>query len=97
MRSKNENMNCRVCGLTQDAPPWGSDGKTPLFEVCDCCNVEFGYEDGSIESVRRFRHQWLSNGGDWTGKNRPENWNRDEQFEGIPFEFQPDETDCESE
>jgi hypothetical protein len=33
---------CRICGLKQDFKPWGEDGKTPAFEICSCCGVEFG-------------------------------------------------------
>lgn len=51
---------CRVCGYT-DAIffPWGKDGKTPSFEICECCNVEFGYEDYQLSSIRRYRQKWL--------------------------------------
>jgi len=30
---------CRVCGLEQDDTPWGEDGKTASFNICDCCAV----------------------------------------------------------
>ena len=51
---------CRVCGYT-DAIffPWGKDGKTPSFEICECCNIEFGYEDCQSSSIRRYRQKWL--------------------------------------
>ena len=51
---------CRVCGYT-DAIffPWGNDGKTPSFEICKCCNVEFGYEDCQLSSIRKYRQKWL--------------------------------------
>lgn len=35
---------CRVCGLYLGYQPWGEDGKTPSYEICPCCGVEFGYE-----------------------------------------------------
>jgi hypothetical protein len=41
---------CRVCGLDQQSPPWGVDGKSPTYAICDCCGVEFGYEDSTRES-----------------------------------------------
>jgi hypothetical protein len=33
-----------VCGLEQGELPWGADGATPSFAICDCCGVEFGLE-----------------------------------------------------
>ena len=36
-------LACRVCGKVQDDPTWGEDGKTPTFDICDCCGVQFGY------------------------------------------------------
>ncbi len=55
----NDQLTCHVCGLVQDEPPWGGDGRTPTFDICDCCGVEFGYEDSTLESVRRYRKAWL--------------------------------------
>lgn len=91
MLSDNEILACRVCGLTQQTPPWGEDGNTATFEICECCNVEFGYEDGSKESASRFRKNWLDNGGGWRGKDTPANWDREEQMRGIPTAFRVDE------
>lgn len=53
---------CRVCGLKYEEPPWGFDGKTPSFEICQCCGVEFGYEDATVVGVNRYRKKWISSG-----------------------------------
>tara|TARA_R110002124_G_scaffold89513_2_gene228779 strand:- start:2240 stop:2509 length:270 start_codon:yes stop_codon:yes gene_type:complete len=80
--------NCRICGFSLEEPPWGYDGKTPLYEFCPCCGVEFGYQDSSLEGVKRFREQWIENGMQWDEvKQKPDNWNPLEQFKNIPPEF----------
>lgn len=51
---------CRVCGYCdEELFPWGEDGETPTFEICPCCNVEFGYEDAQITSIIRYREKWM--------------------------------------
>jgi hypothetical protein len=68
--------HCRVCGLFNSDPPWGEDGKTPTFIICDCCGVEFGYEDSTIESTNRFRDKWMNSGCCWFNKSKkPKDWN----------------------
>lgn len=46
-------LHCRVCGLLQYQPPWGKDGYTPGFEICDCCGIEFSYEDACSSGITR--------------------------------------------
>ncbi len=79
---------CRVCGLLQDCEPWGENGKTPSYEICDCCGVEFGYEDSTQESTWRFRKNWIEKGAPWfTMALKPENWSMEEQLKHVPEEF----------
>lgn len=56
---------CRVCGLYLGYQPWGEDGKTPSYEICPCCGVEFGYEDDSKSSIQAYREQWIRNDCQW--------------------------------
>jgi hypothetical protein len=80
-----ENNFCRICGLDQGEPPWGDDGKTPSFIICDCCGVEFGYEDTLLSSIRLYRKRWLSEGANWSDiKYKPSNWNLNDQLKQIP-------------
>jgi hypothetical protein len=83
-----ESFPCRVCGYLYSFPPWGKDGKTPTFEICDCCGVEFGYEDATLAAIHQYRSKWLSNGAEW---NRPEckpvNWDLEAQLAQISNEF----------
>ena len=66
---------CRVCGWPQAEPPWGPDGKTPSFAICDCCGVEFGYEDCSEQSAARYRQAWIVSGAPWHDeRKRPPDW-----------------------
>jgi hypothetical protein len=79
---------CRVCGWKLPDPPWGMDGRTPLYEYCPCCGVEFGYQDATPAGARRFREQWLARGAHWAEPDqRPEQWSLDDQLAEIPIEF----------
>lgn len=79
---------CRVCGLEQDEPPWGIDGKSPSFIICYCCGAEFGYEDFTLKAIRSHRHKWLTNSVKWwEEKERPKNWDLLSQLRNIPQEF----------
>lgn len=80
--------NCRVCGITLDESPWGADGKTPTYEICVCCGVEFGYEDYTLESIRQYRSEWLKNGAKWfEPKYKLFNWDLDKQLTQIPEDY----------
>lgn len=56
---------CRVCGYQSAEPPWGEDDRTPSFDYCPCCGVEWGYQDSSQLGVERFRTFWLQAGAPW--------------------------------
>lgn len=88
MRNINEIYFCRVCGLEQLDPPWGDDGKSATFDICDCCGVEFGYEDATLSGIRRYREKWLTNGAKWnTTKSIPDNWMLHQQLKNIPEDY----------
>ncbi len=80
--------NCRVCGLYTEDLPWGYDGNSPSYEICLCCGVEFGNEDYTIESIKKYRQRWISDGVNWFDPNeKPINWNVEEQLKNIDKEF----------
>ncbi len=82
------NFACRVCGNVQGDLPWGQDGQTPTFEICGCCGVTFGYEDCTVEYVKRSREEWLGKGGQWFNPSeKPANWSLNEQVKSIPKEY----------
>jgi hypothetical protein len=66
-----ENDCCRICGFRPDTSPWGPDGRTPSFEICPSCGVEYGYEDSTPTAVSRYRREWLNNGGIWSDASIP--------------------------
>ncbi len=79
---------CRVCGLVLEDPPWGVDGKTPLFEFCLCCGVEFGYGDWTVGAAKNWRRKWLSKGAVWfDASEKPEEWDVESQLKNVPPEF----------
>ncbi len=79
---------CRVCGLYNEDFPWGEDGKSPNYDYCFCCGVEFGNQDYTLESIRQYRENWLKNGAQWDEPSKkPEKWNLEVQLKQIPKEF----------
>lgn len=86
--SEYKSHNCRVCGLYSDDLPWGEDGVSPTYIICNCCGVEFGYEDYTIESTKEYREEWIKRGVSWFfPKARPIYWSLDDQLMNIPDEF----------
>lgn len=81
-------MCCRVCGYEYDSPPWGSDGMTPIFEICPCCGVEYGYEDATLTGIKKYRHQWINDGCKWNDPDqRPSDWSYETQIINVPEQF----------
>jgi hypothetical protein len=80
---------CRVCGNKySDFQPWGDDGKTPSFALCNCCGTQFGYEDCELSSIRKMRSDWIANGARWFEPNeKPLDWSLEKSLENIPEEF----------
>jgi hypothetical protein len=68
--------------------PWGEDGQSPTYDICSCCGVEFGYEDCFVQSTKKYRKNWIDEGGLWNEPQfRPENWDLDKQLKQVPKEF----------
>lgn len=80
---------CRVCGLRQETWPWGSSGDEPSFETCDCCGIEFGFEDCSRTGVQSARDRWKIRGYDWfQPSEQPESWSAKDQLAQIGVELE---------
>ena len=60
-----EKFYCRICGYRLCFEPWGDDGKTPTYEICPCCGVEFGNEDCTMKSIKEYRGSWIKSGCKW--------------------------------
>jgi hypothetical protein len=79
-----KNHFCRICGFDLEECHWGSDGQTPSFAFCDCCGVEFGYQDTHLESIREYRKKWIEEGSQWSNhKYQPINWDLNKQLKQI--------------
>ncbi len=88
MRKINELYICRVCGAEQLDAPWGDDGESPTYEICDCCGVEFGYEDSTLQGIKNYRAKWLDGGAKWNNKkSEPSKWSREEHLSCIPEKY----------
>jgi hypothetical protein len=80
--------HCFVCGAPTEDPPWGEDGRTPLFEICPCCGCEHGYEDASTRGIESLRTEWLAGGGNWREPEfKPIGFSVEEQLRKIPKEL----------
>jgi len=80
---------CRVCGYESEHPPWGGDGKSPIFDFCPCCGVEHGYQDATPIGARNYRAKWLRSGAKWEDTDvMPDGWDVEEQLVNVPCEFQ---------
>lgn len=80
--------NCRVCGLYIEELPWGEDGSCPTYEICPCCGVEFGNEDYTLESIRRYREKWINGDCKWfLPKEKPLAWDFKKQFQNVSKKY----------
>ena len=76
---------CRVCGLEYATPPWGPE---LVYEYCDCCGVQFSYEDATPDGARHYREHWLAKGARWSKPElRPPSWDVNEQLARLPEAF----------
>jgi hypothetical protein len=80
------NYFCHICGFSLGAEaPWGANGLLPSFIICDCCGVEYGYEDCLQTGVEKYRQEWLSTGASWSNpKAKPLDWSLERQLGQIP-------------
>ena len=87
---------CRVCGYNcHPFMPWGEDMEVPSFDICDCCGVEWGYEDLTLDGIHRYRQQWAAKGFPWAAKRFswfnenliPPDWDAEKQMQAIPERF----------
>jgi hypothetical protein len=84
---------CPVCGYQLDFYPWIGDSAS--HEICPCCFIEFGYDDGGAYGELRDKHEvwkewrdrWIGEGMKWHSRSRkpPENWNPIEQLKKAKF------------
>lgn len=75
---------CKVCGLEQPCLQWGENGCCPTYDICDCCGVEFGYEDSCEESVIEYRANWINKGRKWFNKKEcPVDWDWKQQLQQL--------------
>jgi hypothetical protein len=81
------NYHCRICGYNNYPDEFWENGIS-LYIICPCCGGESGNEDYTVESTKQYREKWLSEGANWfEAKEKPEKWNKEEQFKNIPQEF----------
>ena len=81
-------QRCRICGLLQDDLPWGKDDNDPTYELCGCCGAVFGIDDLDLDSIRKYRNDWVLGGHKWNREQeKPEDWLPETQIIEIPFNY----------
>lgn len=84
----NDLLICRVCGYINQDEIWGTDGLSPTYVICPCCGVEFGNEDYTLDSIRKYRKHWIEEGAKWFEEGlKPENWDISKQLKNIQIQF----------
>lgn len=83
-----EKYKCPVCGYPDlEEPPRDGNGR-PSFDICDCCGIEFGYEDCTEENIIKYRKKWIESDGEWFSKDsKPNNWNMEQQLKNIDIKL----------
>ncbi|SDT07044.1 hypothetical protein SAMN04489812_4027 [Microlunatus soli] len=89
MTSSDPLRTCRVCGYYfNEWCPWGEDGRSPSFDTCPCCGVEFGYGDSSLVGVRRWREHWIAKGAPWSdGRTPSDGLDVDDRLKRVAAQF----------
>ena len=75
---------CPVCGYPELSEPPRDENGAPSFDMCNCCGVEYGYEDCTPESILKYREEWIKNGCIWLFENdKPIDWSLEGQLNNI--------------
>jgi len=77
--------SCRVCGYYDpNYFPWGDDGETCSFDICDCCGIQTMQDDQYPELAREERAKWFARNCEWSyPEDKPENWDLASQLKNI--------------
>jgi len=75
---------CRLCGYDLGEPPWGEDGGSPTYLICDCCGGEAGLDDADPDAAARYRERWVREGARWfEPRSRPDGWDLEAQLRRV--------------
>lgn len=86
----NKEYLCPVCGYNLGFKPW--KGNSASFEICSCCDIQFGYDDfcggradARAELYRSWRSSWIAKGMPWSdvGNLPPEGWDPQQQLKSL--------------
>ena len=89
---------CPVCGYPGITEPPYMENEAGSFEICPCCFVEFGNDDGgrSGEDLQLWlseaRNTWITQGMSWHSSSAttpPADWNPLVQLENIKLDRGP--------
>ena len=61
---------CPVCGFRGLSEPPYDEHQCASFEICPCCDTEFGYDDAN-KSFDELRAAWIAAGMPWRNQSVP--------------------------
>ena len=77
---------CEICGYPGLREPPRRDGGGGSYEICPCCDFEYGVTDEDLGiSDEDWRQKWIADGMPWRNPRtaKPENWNATEQLKRV--------------
>lgn len=78
---------CKICWFEDKDPFWLETG-WPSWQICVCCGGESWYNDCKQIAIERKRKEWIDWWYKWFDeKEKPKNWNLEEQMKNIPKDF----------
>lgn len=76
---------CPVCGYDPGYFPWGEDGHSAQYEICPCCDTEWGAYDRAPWSRRKLRDDWIAAGANWSWSGEdPDGLTTEERLARLP-------------
>jgi hypothetical protein len=70
---------CDCCGHELKEAPYPEG--IPSYSICNCCGIEFGFDDYTKAAMLRYRNNWIANGAQWFDpKAKPAGWNLEAQL-----------------
>jgi hypothetical protein len=77
---------CPVCGFNLDDAPYSFGGAK--YIICDCCETEFGNDDGGVyldgsKVYQQLRDKWIEAGAKWRYGVPPSGWSWREQVRWL--------------
>ena len=58
MHNNLEERHCRICNFDNGIKGVRDKYGYPTYNICPNCGVEFGYEDSTDTSIKKYKEKW---------------------------------------